>query len=480
MYTVAVTVTDDSGGSASGTLVVYVGPTLTLTADRVVNEGSLLSIPGIGQFTDSTPARLNPGGSDNGPYTYTINWGDGRAVDGGLTTIDAPSLAGAATSGSFSGSHTYGNTGVYTVTVKVTAGDGRSATSTLAVTVNDVPPMLTVVSDQTVGQTRPLSLPDIGKFTDPGFDTPLNVGGQTTQRFTYTVNWGDGTAVDAGAATINVPGQVGFLTAGSFNGAHTFAGGGNFNVTVTVSDNNGGSATQSFGVVVAPIASILSTSSTSSAASSSQTARTLLFFSNGAGSSAEASRVVIIEATARPVAPQSTAHVDVESSRVGSVTRGESRLVLRIVLPSGAEDQDNDEPLTNEVLDNLRKLLKRLPDGHYRIYQIQPDAVERLVVDVVVREGRSIDAADEAEDSGDSSLDDNDSKPVQPAPRENETGRREEGDATERTWNDAALALGGFVVYSTPGRGKSRIGQDARRFDERSLTKVRRLLRRIR
>ena len=77
----------------------------------------------------------------------------------------------------------------------------------------------------------------------------------------------------------------------------------------------------------------------------------------------------------------------------------EPRLVLRIVLPSGVEDKAHDETLPNEVLDNLRKLFKRLPDGHYRIYQIQPDGVERLVVDVIVRQGRSIDVADEADDS---------------------------------------------------------------------------------
>ena len=92
---------------------------------------------------------------------------------------------------------------------------------------------------------------------------------------------------------------------------------------------------------------------------------------------------------------------DVQSYRVGTVAGAEPRLVLRIVLPSGEEDKDHDETLPTEVLDNLRKLFKRLPDGHYRIYQIQPDGVERLVVDVIVRQGRSIDAADEAEGAAD-------------------------------------------------------------------------------
>ncbi len=75
--------------------------------------------------------------------------------------------------------------------------------------------------------------------------------------------------------------------------------------------------------------------------------------------------------------------------RVAAVAGAEHRLVLRVVSPSGAEDRDHDELLPNEVLDNLRSLFKRLPDGHYRIYQIQPDGIERLVVDVIVRQGRA-------------------------------------------------------------------------------------------
>ena len=47
---------------------------------------------------------------------------------------------------------------------------------------------------------------DIGQFTDPGFDNPLNVGGEVSEKFTYSINWGDGTAVASGPATIDTPG----------------------------------------------------------------------------------------------------------------------------------------------------------------------------------------------------------------------------------------------------------------------------------
>ena len=59
---------------------------------------------------------------------------------------------------------------------------------------------------------------NIGKFTDPGFDNPLNVGGETTERFTFTINWGDGTALNSGPGDITTPGSAACLTAGAFDG----------------------------------------------------------------------------------------------------------------------------------------------------------------------------------------------------------------------------------------------------------------------
>ena len=123
-----------------------------------------------------------------------------------VPTIDAKPVAGARDSGLVRRRHIYADNGVYTVTVhRDFAGDGRADTSTFLVTVNNVAPTLTVVGDQTVAQTRPLAITDIGKFTDPGFDNLLNVGGETTERFTFTINWGDGTRSATGPGTITTP-----------------------------------------------------------------------------------------------------------------------------------------------------------------------------------------------------------------------------------------------------------------------------------
>ncbi len=476
VYTVTVTISDDDGGSATGTLTVYVGPTLIAGPNQTIDEGSLLSITGVGKFTDPTPANLTPGSdAAGGPFTFAINWGDGTPVNGGTATIDVVGSQGVPTAGSFDGTHTYADNGIYTVAVTVTALDGRSDTSTLRVTVNNVAPTLNVVGHQQVAQTTPLVINDLGKFTDPGFDNPLNVGGQTTERFTFTINWGDGTGVNSGPGNITTPGHAGVLTAGAFNGSHVYLASGDFTVKVTLSDDDGGTATQTFTVTVAVISP-----------------EKALRPPPGGGGIPPLPRPPDVFATAPQVQTYVPARTDVQSYRFGTVEGAEPRLVLRVVLPSGQEDKEHDETLPTEVLDDLRKLFKRLPDGNYRIYQIQPDGVERLVVDVIVRQGRSIDAADEADGAADL-LPQRATPPAsQPAPPDagaEQSPRqidqvemtRHEGaqrfDPADERWSEAALLLGGYVATSAPARRAAKMVRAERASAERPLNKVRRLLR---
>ena len=110
------------------------------------------------------------------------------------------------------------------------------------VTVDDVPPTLTVVGNQTVNEGRALSLTNLGVFTDPGFGN--------SQSMSYSIDWGDNTTATNGEATIDMDGAPGIPTQGSFDGSHTYSLPGTYTVTATVSDDYGGTDTQTFGVTV--------------------------------------------------------------------------------------------------------------------------------------------------------------------------------------------------------------------------------------
>src|SRR5262249_39552897 len=111
----------------------------------------------------------------------------------------------------------------------------------------------------TVNLGDTLTLPNIGQFTDPGFDNPLNIGGETTETFSFVIDWGDGSPVDSGPGTVDTPGNVGILTAGSFDGSHLYTAPGVYTVTVTLSDDDGGTAVAQFTVTVVSRTPILVT-----------------------------------------------------------------------------------------------------------------------------------------------------------------------------------------------------------------------------
>ncbi len=463
-YTVTVTLVDDDGGVAVGTFEVTVrsvAPIIISGPNQSVNEGSSLTVIDIGQFIDP-----KPGGVPS--YSYSIDWGDGRPVDFGPATIDSSGGEGP-TSGSFDGTHTYADNGLYTVTVTVITLDGRTASATLQVAVQNVAPTLAVGGNVSIPLGTVLVLPNLGQFADPGFDNLLNVGGETTERFTVSINWGDGTSPSVSPAVITQSGAVGLQTAGNFDAQHLFGSPGTFTVTVTLSDDDGGVAVGSFEVTVFVI-------------------RESIFLPPGGGGGTmppSAPPPGSPEPSAQP--PNSTARIEFRAARIASVAGAEPRLVLRIVTPAGVEDRLGEEPLPDEVLDNLRALFKRLPDGHYRIYQIQPDGIERLVVDVVVQEGRSIelqeqpslestapasDAPTEGPTLPDAAPALDSTLPAPAAPEAAEAANDKTSSAT------LALAVGGMALVAPLGRSQRRLNREDD--TQPTLTKAHRTLRRPR
>ena len=404
VYTVTVTVTDDDGGSTSETFDVTVNnvaPTLVVSEDQEVDEGELLEITDIGSFTD--PGFDNPenvGGEVEETFFYTIDWGDGTTTEFGSPTIDTPGSPGVPTAGSFDGSHVYADNGVYTVTVTVIDDDGGSTSETFNVTVNNVAPTLVVSEDQEVEAETVLELPDIGTFTDPGFDNPLNVGGEVEETFIYTIDWGDGTTTEFGVPAIDTTGSAGVLTAGSFDGSHVYTTPGVYTVTVTLSDDDGGVAVETFTVTVVQQ---FFPPETPPASSGFQ-----------ASISDDQPPSVTPPAPFRPTPPSSVESTDFRRGQRNAIPVAEVKYVLRIVSPSGQET--NETTLDDNVLENLEALYKRLPSDHYRIYLIRADGTERLILDVEVENGRPTDPEDASEAPHDRPLSVPADEPGPPAP----------------------------------------------------------------
>ncbi len=109
-------------------------------------------------------------------YDYTINWGDGSPADAGAATIDVPGVnIGDTVQGSFDGSHTYADDGLYSVTATVTGSAGGSDTKTFFVNASNVAPALTIsgASDVNEGSSYTLNLSSFDPGTTPSRRGPL-------------------------------------------------------------------------------------------------------------------------------------------------------------------------------------------------------------------------------------------------------------------------------------------------------------------
>ncbi len=103
-------------------------------------------------------------------FDFVIDWGDGSTSDAGPATIDVPGVnIGDVIFGSFDGSHTYTDNGVYTVTVTVNDDNGGSDVQTLLVTVDNVAPTASLANDGPVDEGSTATVSFSGQF-DPSSD----------------------------------------------------------------------------------------------------------------------------------------------------------------------------------------------------------------------------------------------------------------------------------------------------------------------
>ena len=370
--TVKVTITDDDGASTTKEFIIIVNnvaPSLTVPADKtiIINEGELLALSNLGVYSD-------PGFQDT--HTATVDWGDG--------TVEAATVVGENGSGKIFGSHVYGDNGVLdangdyvrTVKVTITDDDGASTTKEFIIIVNNVAPSLEVVGSQSITQGVSLVLPLLGNFTDPGFlDT-----------HTATIQWGDGTPTES----LAVMQGAGF---GSLAGNHIFASPGVYTATVTLIDDDGGVAVQSFTITV--LASFTPTPILPPNPFGDSPALPPGVTGFTGGGRPDTSLAALFQANdVRNDLSSGGGRVD-EASGVETNAAIEKRFILVIVYADGTES----EPVTLPDADvsNLPGLWRRLPDNFYRVYQVQENGTLRLVTQGYVQGGQLVDPNDKNE-----------------------------------------------------------------------------------
>ena len=211
---------DKDGGLTEYTSTVTVNnvaPTVDAGLAQTVDEGSVVSLD---------PSTFNDLGTLDS-HTATIDWGDVTPADAGVVSESpfGPPGSTAGANGTVAGSHVYADNGVYTVTVTVTDDEGGVGTDTLLVTVNNVAPTVTSF-------TGPNPSPAVrGQTLD--FSGALNDLG-TLDTHTATIDWGDGSTVDAGVVTeapFGPPGSTDGMD-GTVVGSHVYTDAGDYLVPV--------------------------------------------------------------------------------------------------------------------------------------------------------------------------------------------------------------------------------------------------------
>ncbi len=216
-FDVSVQVNDGQGHAVTSNAVALTvsntAPTLTISGASSVNEGSTYT--------------LNLASSDPGADTissWTITWGDGsvpQVVSGNPSSV----------------THTYADgLNIFTISATATDEDGTyAAGKTVAVSVANVPPVLTISGSPVATILAPYAL--ALSCTDVGQDT-------ITQ---WTINWGDGT-------TQTIAGNP--TTA-----SHAYNVLGNFTITATAADEDGTftANSQSVAVGAAPVSPTVAT-----------------------------------------------------------------------------------------------------------------------------------------------------------------------------------------------------------------------------
>ena len=244
-FTVQVTVEDDDGGSVQDSAAIEVfnlPPEIVLLAVPLsVNEGEEFSV--VAEATDQ--------GSDDIEFSWTFELGPSMSTmyyNDGVGPDPLPSPWGTFPfTAEDTVNHTYGDNGFYNVTITVTDDDGGVSTSVFTIEIRNVNPFVDIEGPYAGNENSPIEF--TAAVTDPGSDD-----------LTLLWDWGDGTT-DAMAfyndGMGNDPpkspwGAYPFVATHTLS--HLWGDNGDFTVTLTVMDDDGGVIVEQTVVTVSNVA----------------------------------------------------------------------------------------------------------------------------------------------------------------------------------------------------------------------------------
>jgi hypothetical protein len=228
---VTVVVTDTGGATVTinSTLPVTGGPAVQAAGAAAVSttEGTTFSAT-LGSFSDPGPQNAGTLAGN----TVSINWGDGTSSSGTVTSTGGGNFT-------VSGTHAYANFGGYQISFTVTdPAAGATANGSTSANVAEAPlSMGPVTGPQNVLTGQPIVNFPVATFRD--FNALATAG-----NFSAAINWGDGSST---GGTIQSNGNGSFTVLGS----HTYNGGSNFTLTVTITESGSGQKISGSGQVTA-------------------------------------------------------------------------------------------------------------------------------------------------------------------------------------------------------------------------------------
>ena len=252
LYNVTIAITGLNNPAATYQTTATIGdplpdPPITVARRSLVGTaGSLLSsTPNVAPLTGSIPLMTLEGTSKTLPInnvTATIDWGDGSATDaatlGGSLGIESDTR-GLDIRGP---QHIYAQAGTYTITIAFTGLNDPSATyqTTATIALKAVTARPVSVSgtagnpvDSPIGTSGPLgpTATTVPLLNLDGTATSLPITGATA-----TINWGDGSALDAASLFGSLGIEDGSRGLAIYGPQHVYASPGTYLITIALTD----------------------------------------------------------------------------------------------------------------------------------------------------------------------------------------------------------------------------------------------------